>query len=892
MSVRPSRSLSRFCGQSLPSMIAAADGKRMLDTVAQIVDTDRWNSFDRFHDTTETLVRHYEEAGARVEVEPIQTGGYIGSGRWVIQEAQDVRSATADIVSPLRERLLDYRDCPWHAIQWTAATPRQGLLCDLFVADDMEQIERLGPGALKGKAVLTRAFSRGAAAVLANAGAVAVLTDPEVPASRDALAWTKFGWGAIPLAHSSARLVGLVLSANQGGRLRRLCARHGRVTLKLRVDARPYVGTHDVISGVIEGSGDPQDEVWAISHSAEPGALDNASGVTACVEIARILEGLIQRGDLPRPRRTIRLLSGYECYGFFAYLERVRRLQPPLAGVCIDTVGARAPVCDGRLEWHSTIPMSAGFVDWVGEAILRSTLRRHSGGYRLCLEPFRSTADTIIGDPQYGYPCPWITTHHRGTGRGFDAYHSSADTLKLVSGPGMKTCAAAMAGYLYYLADMDTGAAVEAAEVETGRLLQHLPPRRKRPPAEVEYIRRAHEVSLRRLQRWLWGGDRAEVMARLSGMTEQVGEAARRATGRSSVRRRVPAAGRRIPRRTAPLAPNTDHVHAPLAARINAAGLSQWALYWADGKRDAAAIAAAIQCESRGLLSPRPDDKGSGGKGGEVSIEAVVGYFEALADLGYVVFPPREEMTTPRQLVADLRALGVEEGMDVMVHSSLSAIGEVAGGADAVVDALLAAVGRRGTLLMPSFNHGAADVYNPLTTPCTNGAIPDALWRRPQACRSLHATHAVAAIGPRAAWYCQDHLEIGIWDAESPIGKVIHNGGYILALGVTHDTSTAYHVAEASVPAECNDPFGNMQKVVLPDGAVEEVWGLAFRSQGCPVDTARMDATLDRRGLQRRGKVGQADCELVLGRDLWKVRREHLRRACATCKVKPAYREQ
>ncbi|MBT6621164.1 MAG: AAC(3) family N-acetyltransferase, partial [Gemmatimonadetes bacterium] len=224
---------------------------------------------------------------------------------------------------------------------------------------------------------------------------------------------------------------------------------------------------------------------------------------------------------------------------------------------------------------------------------------------------------------------------------------------------------------------------------------------------------------------------------------------------------------------------------------------------------------------------------------------------------------------------------------DLMVHSSLSAIGKVAGGAETVIDALLQAVGRRGTLLLPSFNHRAANVYNPLTTPTTNGAIPDALWRRAEAVRSMHPTHAVAAIGPRAEDYCSEHLEAGIWAEDSPIGKLVHGGGYILALGTTHDTSTAYHVAEMSVPCRCIASFANKDRIVREDGSVEEVLGLAFRDGPCPVPTDRIDTTLDRRKLQRRGKVGEAECELVLAKDLWKVRREHVRRICPSCSVKP-----
>ncbi|MDP6052469.1 MAG: AAC(3) family N-acetyltransferase, partial [Candidatus Latescibacteria bacterium] len=76
--------------------------------------------------------------------------------------------------------------------------------------------------------------------------------------------------------------------------------------------------------------------------------------------------------------------------------------------------------------------------------------------------------------------------------------------------------------------------------------------------------------------------------------------------------------------------------------------------------------------------------------------------------------------------------------MDVMVHSSLTSIGDVAGGAATMIDALLEAIGPGGTLLMPSFNHRAVQVFNPMTTPTTNGTIPDVMWRRSDAVRSLH----------------------------------------------------------------------------------------------------------------------------------------------------------
>ncbi len=57
---------------------------------------------------------------------------------------------------------------------------------------------------------------------------------------------------------------------------------------------------------------------------------------------------------------------------------------------------------------------------------------------------------------------------------------------------------------------------------------------------------------------------------------------------------------------------------------------------------------------------------------------------------------------TEGRLWQDLAALGVEPGTTLIVHSSLSAIGWVAGGTPAVVRALLEAVGEQGTLAMPA----------------------------------------------------------------------------------------------------------------------------------------------------------------------------------------------
>lgn len=847
----------------LPAILRCADGERAMACVREIVASDRWNSFERFQHTTATLLRHLRDGGAVTDVWSVQTGGPAGDGRWVIQEAADIESGTVDLVFPLTERVTDYRLDPWAVVQWSASGPRGGVSGDLVVIDSWEAVEKLAPRALTGKVVLTHLSPYHSGHRWAEKGALGVLCDTPVKGLPSATQWGKFGWGGVEVGRGTSRLMGFMLSSERGAWLRALVREHGRAVVKLDLSVRRYVGTHDVVSGRVLGGDDPQDEVWAVAHSMEPGAADNASGVAVCVEACRVLESLISSGELHRPKRSIRILAGYECYGFFDYLAHGRRLQAPLAGICVDCVGVRPELCSGSLQWHDTVPSSAGFVDELGFCLLESALALENPGYELRRRPFTSTEDTLLGDPRYGFPCPYLGHFpYRG-------YHSSADTPDILDSRGLAVCTTAVAAYLYYLADAATDHVRELASWYTGSLLAS----DSAPGGHAgrgALVRARSQAATGRLTRWLWGGDRVEALDHLAscGQRAEAGVASAMDDAPCAV---GPVEGRLVPWRRVPLAPTYENVPADAREELQRSGVHKWALYWADGSRSLEQI--------RCLAGAESDE--------EYSLDQVATFFRVMETHGYVTLVAPESMTTVEELVGDLGALGVRAGMDLLVHSSLSSIGFVQGGADSVVDALLKAIGPRGTLFMPSFNHNAAEVFNPMVTPTTNGAIPDAMWRRPEAVRSIHPTHALAAIGPKAATWCAGHLEKGVWAEDSPIGRLVHNGGYILGLGVDHTASTAYHVAEISLGAGCLDQFGSSGRVVGPDGEVRTVRGLAWRGGACPVSPRKLCATLDERGLQRRGSVGCADSVLVKALELWRVRREHLRDACPACRIKP-----
>lgn len=185
-----------------------------------------------------------------------------------------------------------------------------------------------------------------------------------------------------------------------------------------------------------------------------------------------------------------------------------------------------------------------------------------------------------------------------------------------------------------------------------------------------------------------------------------------------------------------------------------------------------------------------------------------------------------ERPATVSSLIDEFHALGVEEGMTVMVHSSLSRLGFVVGGAHAVVTALWASLGNTGTLVMPTHSTDLTDpaawqnppvpeswwapiraempAYDPVLTPTRQmGSIVECFRHLPGVVRSDHPTVSAAAIGPNAADITADHrLPDGLGE-HSPQARVYDLDGHVLLLGVSQANNTSLHLAERrSAPAD------------------------------------------------------------------------------------------
>ena len=60
------------------------------------------------------------------------------------------------------------------------------------------------------------------------------------------------------------------------------------------------------------------------------------------------------------------------------------------------------------------------------------------------------------------------------------------------------------------------------------------------------------------------------------------------------------------------------------------------------------------------------------------------------------------QIVLKQDILAALAKAGVKKGQTIMVHTSLSSLGFVCGGAQVVIESLLESVGTEGTIMMPT----------------------------------------------------------------------------------------------------------------------------------------------------------------------------------------------
>ena len=205
-----------------------------------------------------------------------------------------------------------------------------------------------------------------------------------------------------------------------------------------------------------------------------------------------------------------------------------------------------------------------------------------------------------------------------------------------------------------------------------------------------------------------------------------------------------------------------------------------------------------------------------------------------------------------------LAELGIRSGDSILVHSSLSSIGRVVGGAEAVIQGMMDLVGPQGTLLMPVMPDTTVP-FSPESSPSVVGRVTETMRRMPGVVRSNHPTHSVAAWGARAVDLTAGHDKSRPCGLDSPYGKLCAVPGWVLLLGVDQDRNTSWHLAEdvADVPYLTT----KTALVAYPGG--EAAPFRMERSPGGHREFIKWDRRLYEAGVMRIGRVGQAEARLM-----------------------------
>jgi aminoglycoside N3'-acetyltransferase len=134
-------------------------------------------------------------------------------------------------------------------------------------------------------------------------------------------------------------------------------------------------------------------------------------------------------------------------------------------------------------------------------------------------------------------------------------------------------------------------------------------------------------------------------------------------------------------------------------------------------------------------------------------------------------------MTTPAELTAALDALGEIRARVMMVHASLRAIGPVRGGAVGVIQAICAALGLDGTMLM-MIAADEGEPFNRLSTPADpeNGVLAEVFRTYPGVIVNDHPAYRFAAFGPAAAALL-DPQPLRDYGPDSPLERLWEMGG-------------------------------------------------------------------------------------------------------------------
>ena len=242
-------------------------------------------------------------------------------------------------------------------------------------------------------------------------------------------------------------------------------------------------------------------------------------------------------------------------------------------------------------------------------------------------------------------------------------------------------------------------------------------------------------------------------------------------------------------------------------------------------------------------------------------------------------------MLTLTDLVDGFRALGVEAGDTLLVHSSYKSFGPVDGGPQTVIRALETALDTEhdGTLIMPTFNFGfnKGEPWDVRTTPSKMGALTEIVRVDPRAKRVFHPFYSFAVLGKHAEMLGGLRYK-SAYERNSVFGKLRDLDGKIMVIGLSYTNSmTFFHHIEQMEGVDYRFLKQFTGEVTDADGRTyTDTFEMLVRDidKGVITEVDPMGFLMEEKGVIQVRKIGEADVKLMKANEVYAFTAREMRR--------------
>jgi aminoglycoside 3-N-acetyltransferase len=240
-------------------------------------------------------------------------------------------------------------------------------------------------------------------------------------------------------------------------------------------------------------------------------------------------------------------------------------------------------------------------------------------------------------------------------------------------------------------------------------------------------------------------------------------------------------------------------------------------------------------------------------------------------------------MLTLDNLVSGFRDLGVQPGDTMLVHSSYKSFGPVDGGPQAAVDALEAALGPQGTLIMPTFNFdfNQGKPWDVRKTRSKMGALTEIVRMDPRAKRVFHPFYSFAILGKHAEMLGSLRYK-SAYERNSVFGKLRDLDGKIMVIGLSYNNSmTFFHHIEQMEGVDYRFLKQFTGEVTDENGKTyTDTFEMLVRDvdKGVMTMVDPMGALMEEAGIIKSARIGEADVKLMKANEAYEFTAREMKR--------------